>query len=134
MAPFLFECATPNHLVVSDTVDEVVAPGSEGYFGVWAGHAPFLTTLGIGALSYRRGREQWVLAVNGGFAEVSPEKVIVLTETAERPEEIDVARAGEARARAEARLAGRTKEEVDYTRAQVAWARALTRLEVAARR
>ena len=134
MASFLFECATPNRLVVSEMVDEVVAPGSEGYFGVWTGHAPFLTTLGIGRLHYRQGREEWILVVNGGFAEVGPEKVIVLTETAERPEEIDVARAGEARARAEARLSGRAKEEVDYTRAQAALARALTRLEVATRR
>jgi len=131
---FLFECATPNRLVVSEAVDEVVAPGSEGYFGVWTGHAPFLTTLGIGALHFRRGREERVLAVNGGFAEVGPEKVIVLTETAERPEEIDVARAEGARARAEARLSGRSKDEVDYARAQAALARALVRLEGVARR
>ena len=133
-ASFLFECATPNRLVVSQPVDEVIAPGSEGYFGVWAGHAPFLSTLGIGRLHYRRGQEEWILALNGGFAEVGPEKVIILTETAERPDEIDVTRAEEARARAETRLSGRTKEEVDFTRAQAALSRALTRLEVAARR
>ncbi len=134
MASFLFECATPNRLVVSEPVDEVIAPGSEGYFGVWAGHTPFLTTLGIGRLHYRQGGDEWLLAVSGGFAEVGPEKVIVLTETAERPEEIDVARAREAGARAEARLSGQTKEEVNYARAQAAHARALTRLEVATRR
>ena len=133
-ASFLFECATPNRLLVSDPVDEVVAPGSEGYFGVWAGHAPLLTTLGIGELRYRRGGEEQVLAVSGGFAEVGPERVIILAETAERPKEIDVARAREAWARAETRLSGRTKEDVDFTRAQAAFSRALTRLEVAARR
>ena len=134
MATFLFECATPNRLVVSEPVDEVIAPGSEGYFGVWVGHAPFLSALGVGRLQYRRGREEWVLAINGGFAEVGPEKMIVLTETAERPEEVDVTRAGEARARAEARLSGRTREEIDFARAQAAVARAVTRLEVGARR
>jgi len=135
MAPtFRFECATPNRLVVSEEVDEVVAPGSEGYFGVWAGHAPFLTTLGVGELGYRKGREERILAVNGGFAEVSANKVIILTETAEHPEEIDVSRAREARARAEARLAGKTKEDADFTRAQAALSRALTRIRVASRR
>jgi len=134
VAPFLFECATPNRLVVSEPVDEVIAPGSEGYFGVLAGHAPFLSALGAGRLQYRRGREEWVLAINGGFAEVGPEKVVILTETAERPEEIDITRAGEARARAEARLSGKTREEIDFARAQAALTRAVTRIEVATRR
>jgi F-type H+-transporting ATPase subunit epsilon len=127
------EIATPTRLVVSEQVDEVVVPGVEGYFGVLAGHAPFLTTLGIGELTYRKGRDEFHLAVAGGFCEVRNDKVIVLADTAERPEEIDRDRAERARQRAEQRLSGRAQEEVDYTRAAAALARALSRLQVAAR-
>ena len=81
------EIATPMRLAVSEQVDEVVAPGVEGYFGVLPGHAPFLTTLGIGELTYRVGREERHLALVGGFAEVRNDKVIVLADAAERPEE-----------------------------------------------
>jgi len=127
------EVATPTRLVVSGKVDEVVAPGIEGYFGVLPGHAPFLTTLGIGELTYRKGREELHLAVAGGFCEVRNDKVIVLADTAERPDEIDRDRAERARQRAEQRLAGRTQEEIDYARALSALTRALTRLQVAGR-
>ena len=130
-----FELATPTRLVVSSEVDEVVAPGTEGYFGVLPGHAAFLTTLGAGELTYRQGREEQHLAVIGGFAEVSGERVIVLAEGAERPEEIDRERAERAKKRAEQRLAGKSPtnaaEEIDYTRALAALTRALTRLQVA---
>jgi F-type H+-transporting ATPase subunit epsilon len=127
------EVATPTRLVAAEVVDEVVVPGSEGYFGVLPGHAPLLATLGIGELTYRKGREEFHLAVAGGFAEVRNDKVIVLADTAERPAEIERERAERARQRAEQRLAGRSHEEVDYTRALRARARALTRLQVAAR-
>jgi F-type H+-transporting ATPase subunit epsilon len=127
------EVATPTRLAVAETVDEVVLPGSQGYFGVLPGHAPFLTTLGVGELTYRVGREERHLAVAGGFAEVRNDKVIVLADTAERPDEIDRDRAERARERAERRLAGRSSEEVDYVRAAAALARALARLQVAAR-
>ncbi|MGH7325023.1 MAG: F0F1 ATP synthase subunit epsilon [Candidatus Rokuibacteriota bacterium] len=127
------EVATPTRLVVAEVVDEVVAPGIEGYFGVLSGHAPFLTTLGIGELMYRRGRDEFHLAVAGGFAEVRNDKVIVLVDTAERPTEIDRERAERARQRAEQRLAGRAQEEIDYARAACALARALTRLQVSGR-
>ena len=125
------EIATPTRQVVTEQVDEVVAPGSEGYFGVLPGHAPFLTTLGVGVVTYRIGREEHQLAVAGGFAEVRNDKVIILADSAERPEEIDRARAERARERAERRLSGRSEEEIDYVRCQAALARALTRLAVA---
>jgi F-type H+-transporting ATPase subunit epsilon len=125
------EIATPTRLAVTDTVDEVVIPGSEGYFGVLPGHAPFLTTLGIGIVTYRIGRDEYPLAVAGGFAEVLNDKVIILADSAERPDEIDRARAERAKERAERRLSGRTQEEVDYARCQAALARALIRLQVA---
>ena len=95
-----FELATPTRMLISADVEEVVAPGTEGYFGVWPGHAPFLTTLGSGEVCYRTVRDEKCLAVSGGFAEVTGERVIILAETAELPEEIDVARAQRAKQRA----------------------------------
>ncbi len=127
------ELATPIRLVVSETVDEVVAPGIEGYFGVLPGHAAFLTTLGTGELTSRLGGHERYVAVNGGFAEVRNDKVIILADTAERPEDIDRERAERARQRAEERLFGRSREDIDYARAAAALARALTRLQVASR-
>ena len=132
-----FELATPTRMLISADVEEVVAPGTEGYFGVLPGHAPFLTTLGSGEVCYRTGREERCLAVSGGFAEVTGERVIILAESAELPEEIDRARAEQAKQRAEQRLAGRsplgTSEEIDYARAAAALARALARLQAANR-
>ena len=130
--PLSLEVATPSRLVVSETVDEVVIPGSQGYFGVLPGHAPLLATLGIGELMYRVGGSQMHLALTGGFAEVRNDKVIVLAENAERPDEIDRERALRAKERAERRLGGR-EGEVDFVRAQTALTRALTRLQVADR-
>lgn len=127
------ELATPQRFIVSEEADEVVVPGSEGYFGVLPGHAGLLTTLGVGALAYRRGRDEFHFAVAGGFCEVRNDKVVVLADTAERPDEIDRGRAERAKERAERRLAGRGQEEIDYTRAMCALARALTRLQVASR-
>ena len=126
------EIAAPTRLVVAETVHEVVIPGSQGYFGVLPGHAPLLATLGIGELMYRKGHTQHHLALTGGFAEVRNDKVIVLAENAERPDEIDRERALRARERAERRLGGR-EAEVDFARAQAALARALIRLQVAGR-
>ena len=127
------ELATPTRLVVTVEADEVVVPGSLGYFGVLPGHAPLLATLGIGEVTYRIGREEYHVAISGGFAEVRNDKVIILADVAETPGEVDRGRAERARNRAEARLAGRSQEEIDYTRAMCALARALTRLQVAGR-
>ena len=132
----LLEIATPSRLIVSTEVDEVVAPGTEGYFGVLPGHAAFLTTLGAGEVMYRKGTQEHHLVVMGGFAEVRDDRVIILAERAELPEEIDVPRAERARQRAEQRLAGRSpagaQEEIDYTRALAALARATARLHLRA--
>ena len=130
------ELATPTRLVVSTEADEVVVPGSEGAFGVLPGHAPLLALVGVGELSYRTGREEHHLAVSGGFAEVGPDHVTVLAETAERPDEIDVARARAARDRAEGQLVPRQtgSDGVDVAEAQGDLARAQLRLQVATRR
>ena len=131
----LLELATPTRMLVTAEVDEVVAPGVEGYFGVLPGHAAFLTTLAPGEVVYRSGQQERHLAIMGGFAEVRPERVIILADQAERPEEIDRARAERARQRAEMRLQGKDPDgaagEINFARALAALARALTRLVVA---
>jgi F-type H+-transporting ATPase subunit epsilon len=129
------ELATPIRLVLAEDADEVIIPGSDGYFGVLPGHAPLLALLGIGEVTCRIGRMERYLAVSGGFAEVGPERVTILAETAERPEEIDTARAQAARERAERQLAGRGGgEEIDFAQTMAALERAQVRLRVATRR
>jgi len=129
------ELVTPDKLMVRDSVLAVSLPGREGYFGVLPGHAPLLSELNPGELSYTRGTVNHYLFVNWGFAEVLPNLVIILVETSERPEEIDVERARKARERAEERLrrAGAGDAEIDAMRAQRALQRAMARLEVAER-
>jgi F-type H+-transporting ATPase subunit epsilon len=128
------ELATPTRLVVSGEADEVVVPGVEGAFGVLPGHAPLLSLVGTGEVMYRTGREERYLAVSGGFAEVGPDHVTILAETAERPEEIDPARARAAAERAEQRLRAAAVEETDVDRAHSALARARARLQTVGRR
>jgi len=90
----LLEVVAPSRQVVrSERVDEVLAPGSEGEFGVLPGHTPFLTTLKVGLLSYREGTEWHHLAVDWGYAEVGPDRVVILAEGADRASEIDLAEA-----------------------------------------
>jgi len=129
----LLEIVTPYRLVMSEEVDEVVAPVLEGEFGVLPGHTPFLTILKLGEMSYRKGTERWHLVLNWGYAEVGPDKVIILAEGAERAEEIDIERALSAKKRAEERLAQAERKvaELDLERARGSLGRALVRIEVA---
>ena len=126
------EIVTPERSLASEEVDEVQLPGSEGYFGVLPGHAPLLATLQVGELWYRTGQEKHYLAVAFGFAEVLPERVTVLAQIAERPEDIDVPRAEAAKRRAEERIA-KPQVEIDFERARIAMMKSLIRLQVAAR-
>jgi F-type H+-transporting ATPase subunit epsilon len=129
------EVATPARLVVTTAAaDEVVIPGADGYFGVLPGHAPLLALLGMGEVMYRTGREARYLAVMGGVVEVAADRVTILAQTAEPPDEIDVPRARAARDRASGRLEGRGGEGIDYPRASAALARAQARLQAAGRR
>jgi F-type H+-transporting ATPase subunit epsilon len=130
---FQLEIVTPDKLVVDDRAEEIQIPGKQGYLGVLPGHAPLITELAVGEISYRRGGTTQRLAVAWGFAEVLPEKVTILAQTAERAEEVDVARAERARERAEARLKS-GDPNTDYPRAQTALERAQARLEVSGRR
>ena len=123
------DIVTPDRLLLSEEVDEVTFPGSEGYLGILPGHLPLLTTLGIGILSYHRGGRKFVFAASGGFAEVLGDRVIVMASSVERPEEVDVERARSAKERAERLLASR--ESVDVERAMAALLRAVSRLQAA---
>lgn len=120
---------TPERKLVDQEVDEVTLPGTEGYFGVLEGHAPFLTTLRVGRIEYRHGGETSFLSVAWGFVEVLPKSVRVLADVAERAGDIDVERATEARGRAEDRI--RSGSDIDWDRASAALEKALVRLQVA---
>ena len=127
------EVVTPEKIVVSEEVQIVASPGSEGEFGVLSGHTPFLTSLKTGIIRYTdtSGKEHFVF-VSGGFAEALPDKVTVLAESAEVSSDIDVNRAKEALARAEKRLAEeRTREDIDFARARASLERATVRIRVA---
>jgi len=100
----LLDVVTPEHLLLSQQVDEVIVPGTEGEFGVLPGHCYFLSTLKIGELRYRIGETTSSMSVLWGFAEVTPTKVTILAEIAEKAEDIDVERAEAAVAKAQRRL------------------------------
>jgi F-type H+-transporting ATPase subunit epsilon len=126
------EIVTPEHLVVNDQASELTMPGKNGYLGILPGHAPLITELSVGEISYRdaSGKLKF-LSVAWGFAEVLPNKVTILAETAEKAEDIDVARAERARQEAEAAI--KTvggKAEGDYSKAEADLARANTRIAV----
>jgi len=130
----LLEIVTPDRALVREEVDEVQLPGAEGYFGVLPGHTPLLASLSVGEMWYRTGAEKKYLAIAFGFVEVLPERVTVLAQIAEHPEDIDVSRAEAARTRAEERLAaGVSRPDLDFERARIAMAKALIRLQVASR-
>lgn len=124
------EIVTPEGLLLREEVDEIVAPGEEGYFGVRPGHTPLLSTLGMGALAYRTGDEWHYLSSFWGFCEVLPDRVNVLAEIGERAEDIDIDRAEDAMQRARERLKEIRSEE-DYATVQASYIRAVTRLSVA---
>jgi F-type H+-transporting ATPase subunit epsilon len=129
---FQLEIVTPEKKVVATAAEEIQIPGSNGYLGIMPGHAPLITELAVGEITFRENSTDQRLAVAWGFAEVLPDKVTILAETAERPSEIDVERARKAKARAEQRLtSGDTT--VDVERALDALRRAEARLDVAAK-
>lgn len=126
------DVVTPERAVLSEAVEELILPGTEGYLGVRPGHAPLLTTLKVGSILIRKGKEARLLAVSWGFVEVLPDRVSILAETAERAEDIDVERALRAKERAEQRLKS-ADPDIDFKRAQVALEKALIRIQVASK-
>ena len=127
---FELEIVTPERLVVKETVEEAQVPAKNGYIGVLAGHAPLITELAIGEITFKSGGTVTHLALAWGFAEILPTKTTILAESAERAEEIDVARAQDSKARAEKFLTS-NDPSVDQERALKALKRAEVRLQVA---
>jgi len=123
------DIVTPHGHVFTDEVDEIVASGSEGEFGVLPDHVPFLTTLKVGMLTYKKGSETGIFFINSGYAEVGPDSVTILADSSERADSIDVERAKAAMKRAEERL--KKKEAIDEARATAALERAMMRVQVA---
>ncbi len=134
MAGLHFELVTPDRVVMQeDDVSIVVAPGTDGQLGILPHHAPLITTLKPGELKVRREGEETLIAVTGGFMEVTPDRVLVLADAAERADEIDLARAEEARRRAEEAIQQRLDVE-EMAAAEAALRRSLIRIRIAQRR
>ncbi|MHB8782932.1 MAG: F0F1 ATP synthase subunit epsilon [Desulfobacteria bacterium] len=122
------ELVTPERLLLSEEVDEVVAPGYEGEFGVLPEHTQFLAILNIGVLWYRKESAVEKIALGGGFAEVTPDRIVVMADTAERADEIDLERAQRAKDRAEARLKELSLDDETHAKVRAALQRALVRM------
>ncbi len=125
------EVATPERELVHESVLSISVPAKNGYLGILPGHAPLLSELQPGELAYVEDSITHYLSVSWGFIEVLPERVIVLAQTGERAEEIDIERAQRAKQRAEDRLKSVTAADIDFDRARAALMRALARLQAA---
>ena len=130
---FQVEIVTPEKMLVKDQAEEMQIPGKRGYLGILPGHAPLITELGVGEMTYRKGGETHRFVVAWGFAEVLPDRVTILAEKADRPQEIDVAKAREHKQHAEGLLSAGKSEE-DFTRAENEMRLADTQLGVAGKR
>lgn len=124
------EVITPERLVMRESVDEVVVPGLDGELGILPEHTPLISQLQTGVLTYRQGGATQQMHVSGGFVEVQPDRVSVLSDVAERPEEIDLERAQRAKDRAERRLKGQG-DDLDFPRAELKLQRAMIRIQLA---
>ena len=126
------EVITPEKLALREEVDEVIVPGLDGELGILPDHTPLISQLKTGILSYRQGAQSRRMHVSGGFVEVASDRVSVLSDVAEKPEEIDLERAQRAKERAERRLASRG-EDVDFPRAELKLQRAMARIQLGGR-
>lgn len=130
-AKLKLEMVTPYKQVLSEDVDELTVPGLVGELGILPGHTPLLTTLKVGELTYKIGQQQYSVAVNWGYLEVDEDVVTVLVDTAERSDEIDLARAKAALGRAEEALKSLSQEDKSYKIMEAALHRAMIRIQVA---
>ncbi len=128
------EMVTPYKRVLTEEVDEITAPGFVGELGLLPGHTPLLTTLKVGELTYKKGNEQFHVAVNWGYLEVTDDAVTVLVDTAEKADEIDLKRAEAALGRAEDALKTLADEDKNFKVMEAALARALIRIQVAGKK
>jgi F-type H+-transporting ATPase subunit epsilon len=130
MSTFLLEIVTPERKVYAEEVNMIIAKGAEGELGILPNHIPLVTPLKVAPVTVKKaGRQDSYIAVNGGFMEVRKNKVVILAESAELPEQIDIERAKAAKERAEQRLASK-KDDIDFRRAEIALQRALNRIDV----
>lgn len=133
--PLQVEIITAERLIFADdNVDEVVAPGAVGQLGILPRHAALISALDYGELRVKKGNDETVMAIGGGFLEVLADRVLVLADAAERVEEIDIERAEAARRRAQERLQGQVETEEELAAVQAALLRSLTRIKIAERR
>lgn len=130
MSTFLLEVVTPERKVYAQDVDMVVVKGVSGELGILPNHIPLVTPLKIAPVKINKGNKSDYIAVNGGFMEVRKDKVVILAESAELPEDIDADRARAAKERAESRLNTAKKDEIDFRRAELALQRAMNRLDL----
>ncbi|MDF2962458.1 MAG: subunit epsilon of synthase [Paenibacillus sp.] len=133
MSTFLLEIVTPERKVYAEQVNMIIVKGSEGELGILPNHIPLVTPLKVAPVTVKQNGKEQYIAVNGGFMEVRKDKVVILAESAELPEQIDVNRAKEAKSRAEQRLASK-QDQVDFKRAELALQRALNRIHVSGKR
>lgn len=129
MSTFTLEIVTPERKVYAEDVNMVIVKGTEGELGILANHVPMVTPLRISSITIKKDRSEQIIAVSGGFVEVRKDKVVILAESAELPQNIDEARAQAAKKRAEQRLSGKA-DEYDFRRAELALQRAMNRLAV----
>src|SRR5512136_2747064 len=134
MATFRLEIVTAERMIFSEDVSAVIAWGVEGQLGILPHHAPLMTMLQPGDLMIRRDKEEEYLAISGGFLEVRPDKVIILADACERVDEIDIARAEEAKKRAQETLKTAAPLTIDTAAAEAALRRSIARLKVAERK
>ena len=127
------EFVTPERAIAHEEVDELHLPGEEGYFGVLPGHAPLLAALATGEMWYRRGTDVQYAFIDGGIAEVLPDRVSIMAQVAERAEDIDIQRAEAAKLRAEDVLSKPSAADADAERTRIAMLRAIARMNVARR-
>jgi len=134
VATFRLEIVTAERMIFSDDVSAVIAWGVEGQLGILPHHAPLMTMLQPGDLMIRKDKEEEYLAISGGFLEVRPDKVIILADACERIDEIDIARAEEAKKRAQETLKTAAPLTIDTATAEAALRRSLARIKVAERK
>lgn len=131
MSTLLLEIVTPERLVYSEQVNSLIARGVEGELGILPGHIPLVTPLQIAPITIKNGKQEKQVAVGGGFIEIRKDKVVVLAESAEFPEDIDVDRARAAKERAERRLSSQSNQDhFDHRRAEIALQKAINRINV----
>lgn len=135
MSTFLLEIVTPERIVYAEQANMIIAKGAEGELGILPNHIPLVTPLRIAPITVKKqGSPDHFIAVNGGFMEVRKDKVVILAESAELPEQIDIERAQAAKSRAENRLSAAKQDHVDFKRAELALQRAMNRIDVYGKR